>query len=329
MSRPMEGQRVGIIGGGPAGMLCAAYMAKNGASVTVLERYDPSTDTESGQPRPWWNIGLSQISRTAIEGAGLSAEFEPQFKYAASLKASRTSSSWLSWQAMAKRDTIPPADQRPQDHSQSHCSIPRAVALIPLVATCVTSATPDTSTPASPDQPGPAQITPRLPVQHKTKPTRQPHECRCQVTTAVPRLADPPERTPCRPEGMAVYQLGKPTIYMGTWDPDDNAIQLALITQPGIVQHLTREAERLYGGLIRVQRGSQVVGGNICEGEVIVESPAGSQQALTFDLVVGADGLWSVARSLMQQHVCLPLHHLEPQVCSCVDLLPECCVSCS
>lgn len=82
MAGPLEGKKVGIIGGGPAGMLCAAYMAKHGATVTVLERYDPSQDTDSGKPRPWWNIGLSTVSKTAIEGAGLTADFEAQFRRA-------------------------------------------------------------------------------------------------------------------------------------------------------------------------------------------------------------------------------------------------------
>jgi len=41
MAEPMKGRSVGVIGGGPAGMLAAAYMAKSGAMVTVFERVSP------------------------------------------------------------------------------------------------------------------------------------------------------------------------------------------------------------------------------------------------------------------------------------------------
>ena len=80
MAEPMKGRSVGVIGGGPAGMLAAAYMAKSGAMVTVFERYDPSRSSATDRPRPWWNIGLSPISRKAIEGAGLCVNFDEQFK---------------------------------------------------------------------------------------------------------------------------------------------------------------------------------------------------------------------------------------------------------
>lgn len=102
---------------------------------------------------------------------------------------------------------------------------------------------------------------------------------------------------------MAVHTLGKPTMFIGAWDPVVEAEQVALITQPGVVEHLVRECERVYGELVHVERSCRVVGGRICDGEITVETADSSQITRTFDLVVGADGLWSVARSLMQQQV--------------------------
>eukprot|EP00892_Ulva_mutabilis_P008246 jgi/Ulvmu1/5794/UM025_0048.1 len=202
-----EVKTVGIVGGGPAGMLCAAYMAATGASVRVFERYDPARSAGTGRMRPWWNIGLGPVSKRAIEGAGLEPRFDEPFKS----------------------------------------------------------------------------------------------------------------------EGMALHTVGKPPTFMGPWDPDDEIEALALITQPAIVDHLSNECARVYGDRIRVQRGMHLVGGNICDGQITLESSSGEQQTLEFDLVIGADGLRSVARSLMQQQdtsMEVDIHDSELTLLAC-NLTPQ------
>eukprot|EP00892_Ulva_mutabilis_P008247 jgi/Ulvmu1/5795/UM025_0049.1 len=178
-----EVKSVGIIGGGPAGLLCAAYIAATGASVRVFERYSPTDSAETDQTRPCWNIGLSPVSKRAIEGAGLKSDFRAEFKS----------------------------------------------------------------------------------------------------------------------EGMTMHTAGNPPTFIGPWDPYDKIDALALLTQPAIVKHFAEECARVYGGLITVERGMRLVAGNICDGQVTLESSKGEQQTLEFDLIVGADGTRSTARSLMQQ----------------------------
>lgn len=74
---PLAGKTAGVIGGGPAGMLCAAQLARLGARVQVFER------TEGTAPSPAvWSISLGRCAKDAIEAAGLSSEFGPELRCA-------------------------------------------------------------------------------------------------------------------------------------------------------------------------------------------------------------------------------------------------------
>jgi 2-polyprenyl-6-methoxyphenol hydroxylase-like FAD-dependent oxidoreductase len=77
----LDGKRVVVVGGGPAGMLAAGHMAKLGAHVDVFERQANSKlgtneeDDPMAPVRAGWNILLGQRARLSLETAGLSAEF--------------------------------------------------------------------------------------------------------------------------------------------------------------------------------------------------------------------------------------------------------------
>eukprot|EP00892_Ulva_mutabilis_P008249 jgi/Ulvmu1/5797/UM025_0052.1 len=195
----LAGRTVGIVGGGPAGLLCAAHMAMHGAEVTVFEsREAPQT----AAPEPsggggsggdggdaggrTWNIALGVVSKHAIQAAGLSADLGPQ------------------WKA----------------------------------------------------------------------------------------------------EGLTLNTAGKPPRFFSGWGkapgPLDTPI-FAVATQPGIAQHLERECVRVYGDRVAVERGVRLVGGKVCEGQLLLEDAAGSTQQRQFDLVVGADGVNSMTRRLMAE----------------------------
>ena len=76
----LAGKTVGIVGGGPGGMLCAAHLAGLGAAVEVFERRN---NGPKGQPPPaGWNIMLSSIARQAIDSAGISSDFGPMWRCA-------------------------------------------------------------------------------------------------------------------------------------------------------------------------------------------------------------------------------------------------------
>lgn len=67
-----------VIGGGPAGVLCAAQFAKQGANVTVYER---RTLAEQQDPGIGWSIALGGVACQSIEAAGLSSDFGPLKRY--------------------------------------------------------------------------------------------------------------------------------------------------------------------------------------------------------------------------------------------------------
>lgn len=39
-SQKLQGKRVAVVGGGPAGLTCSAFLAKNGVDVTIYEKHD-------------------------------------------------------------------------------------------------------------------------------------------------------------------------------------------------------------------------------------------------------------------------------------------------
>ena len=80
LSPSLEGCDVAVVGGGPAGMLCAAQFAKQGAAVTVYER---RTLAQQQDPGIGWSIALGGVSCKAMEDAGLSSEFGPRRRCAA------------------------------------------------------------------------------------------------------------------------------------------------------------------------------------------------------------------------------------------------------
>eukprot|EP00892_Ulva_mutabilis_P004958 jgi/Ulvmu1/2834/UM143_0006.1 len=103
-------------------------------------------------------------------------------------------------------------------------------------------------------------------------------------------------------DGISVHSHGKPPIFFG---PVANrpvpANVFAMLTQPGIVAHLRAECERVYGTAVSVMHGTRAVGGNVCDGELVLEGSDGEWQQRQFDMVVGADGVRSAVRRLVQQ----------------------------
>lgn len=97
---------------------------------------------------------------------------------------------------------------------------------------------------------------------------------------------------------------GKPERFVLGWGKPTPTLRLCTSTQHSIAQHLERECERVFGAeRVKVERGWQLVGGAVCDGELLLEGPAGSTQQRQFDLVVGADGVYSVTRRLMAEQV--------------------------
>ena len=80
-------------------------------------------------------------------------------------------------------------------------------------------------------------------------------------------------------------------------------------TQPGISGHLRAECERVYPDSVSVFNGMRAVGGNVCAGELVLEDSAGEKHERQFDMVVGADGVGSTVRKLMQEQVRNNLGH--------------------
>ena len=78
----LAGKTGGVVGCGPGGMLCAAHLARLGATVEVFERFDPRAVDESRAPPAVWSIALSDTASAAIAAAGLNPDFGPKWKCA-------------------------------------------------------------------------------------------------------------------------------------------------------------------------------------------------------------------------------------------------------
>lgn len=78
----LAGKTAAVVGGGPAGMLCAAHLARLGAAVEVLERHDPEAVDKSKPPPAVWTIGLAAPAKKSMKAAGLNPEFDPKWKCA-------------------------------------------------------------------------------------------------------------------------------------------------------------------------------------------------------------------------------------------------------
>ena len=121
----------------------------------------------------------------------------------------------------------------------------------------------------------------------------------------------------CRFEGAAARLAGRPPLFFGKWvgaGPASAAPFDTLATQPGIVDHVWSECERVYPDSITVSHGMRAVGGNVCTGEVVLEDSAGGRHERQFDMVVGADGAGSAVRQLIQEQVCPPTECTAVQV---------------
>ena len=59
----------------------------------------------------------------------------------------------------------------------------------------------------------------------------------------------------------------------------------------------------MYPESVTVSHGMRAVGGNVCAGELVLEDSSGEQHERQFDMVVGADGVKSAVRQLMQEQV--------------------------
>lgn len=75
----LAGRTVGVVGGGPGGMLCAAHLARLGASVEVFERHDPNSEDKSRPPPPLWSIRLGPNGWQSLVAAGLNPDLGPQW----------------------------------------------------------------------------------------------------------------------------------------------------------------------------------------------------------------------------------------------------------
>eukprot|EP00892_Ulva_mutabilis_P008269 jgi/Ulvmu1/5814/UM025_0071.1 len=98
-----------------------------------------------------------------------------------------------------------------------------------------------------------------------------------------------------------MHVVGKPARWAVGWGKPPPVLRICTATQHSIVQHLERECVRVYGDRVAVERGVRLVGGKVCEGQLLLEDAAGSTQQRQFDLVVGADGVSSVTRRLMAE----------------------------
>lgn len=117
------------------------------------------------------------------------------------------------------------------------------------------------------------------------------------TTTCAPSHA-------CRSEGIGIHACGKPERWVLGWGKPTPSLRLCTAPRHAIARHISTEAERVYGGRVKIERGWRLVGGAVCRGDLILEGPAGSTAELQFDVVVGADGVHSTARALMVAEVC-------------------------
>ena len=78
----LAGRTVAVVGGGPAGMLCAAHLARLGAAVEVFESRDPAAADPAQAPLPVWSIALGLNAKKAMKAAGLSSDLGPQWRCA-------------------------------------------------------------------------------------------------------------------------------------------------------------------------------------------------------------------------------------------------------
>ena len=83
----LAGRTVAVVGGGPGGVLCAAHLARLGAAVDVFESRDPEAvgQGQGKQPPAMWSIALGSCAERAIEAAGLSSDFGPQWRCTSAL----------------------------------------------------------------------------------------------------------------------------------------------------------------------------------------------------------------------------------------------------
>lgn len=88
----MGGCSVAVIGGGPAGTLCAAHFAKRGAHVTV---YEPKTLAQQKSVQLGWSIAMGRMGTDAIDAAGLSSDFGPTYRCACSLTQTNSPGTFL------------------------------------------------------------------------------------------------------------------------------------------------------------------------------------------------------------------------------------------
>ena len=123
----------------------------------------------------------------------------------------------------------------------------------------------------------------------------------------------------CRFEGAAMHSASGTPRFFGRWSGKDTLPQrLALSTQPGIVAHLKAECSRVYGESITMHYGMRAVGGDVCAGELVLQDAAGEQETRQYDVVVGADGVASAVRQLMQQQVRSSSSHIHVTTLLCL-----------
>ena len=274
----MAGKTVGIAGGGPGGMLCAAQLARLGAAVEVFERHDPEA-ADTGRPPPAvWSIALGTVARRAIEAAGLNPDFGPQWKCVSS-----------------ERRVVPALSTAFSVHASARSMAPcfgtHAMAVVHAVGDQWTG---DRSAGAC------------------------AHACRVWsfvrlYVNHVLQLMCLNAGPCCRLEGSSVRSVEQPPRFFGKWTGATAAVTsnfYTIATQPGIVEHLRAECERVYPESVTVSHGMRAVGGNVADGELVLEDSAGERHERQFDMVVGADGVGSTVRKLMQEQVCCRLTRL-------------------
>eukprot|EP00892_Ulva_mutabilis_P004315 jgi/Ulvmu1/2255/UM013_0102.1 len=96
--------------------------------------------------------------------------------------------------------------------------------------------------------------------------------------------------------------------FLGPWKPEGQRGTLkrsdviALASCMTIASHISNECRRVYSNRVTVHSGMELVDGNPAQGGLVFEDKGGARTEVRGDLIVGADGVYSTTRCLLQQH---------------------------
>ena len=340
--RVLAGKTAAVVGGGPGGMLCAAHLARLGAAVEVFERHDPAAVDEGKPPPAVWTIGLAAPATRSVKAAGLNPDFGKKWRCVLDCRPMHLSAVPCGVYTRGAVATLPlsaPAvclclplrcafqslnslsharTQRPRAALHNHHVCPMTPVPIGLssASQCLQSGVRRSDV----HMHGIAAAAPRFTFLYHLRGWRAGRGVRCTwcaVCCGVPSaccvLCDVccmRYAVRCRLDGAAVHLPGQATRFVGEWASVDFGLSFsAASTQPGIVEHLRAECERVYPDSVTVSHGMRAVGGNVCTGGLVLEDSAGERHERQVDMVVGADGASSTVRKLMQEQVRNNLGH--------------------